>query len=103
MSRIESAETIEGIVGAPRHETIHVARALSAEQRVYVLHSRECIEQITERGSDLRLCPFSVALDEDIDLGPWEDFQDVAVEVEIDDEYGDLVPTRTVSHPGDPS
>lgn len=95
MSRIESADKIEGIVGAKRHSTLHVARAVSAEQRVYVLHSRECIERITERSSDIRLCPFSVALDEGIDLGPWQDFQDVAVDVEIDEEYGDLVPTRT--------
>ena len=35
------------------------------------------------------------------DLGPWQDFQDVAVDVEIDEEYGDLVPTRT-HDPADP-
>lgn len=90
MTRIESAKTIEATVGAKRHETIHVARAVSDEERVYVLHSKECVREY----ADLRTCPFSLALDEGIDLGPWEDSQDVAVEVEIDEEYGDLVPTR---------
>ena len=91
MSRIESADKIEGIVGAPRHETVHVARAVSAEERVYILHSRACALAY----SDLRLCPLSVALDEGIDIGLWEDWQDRPVEVRIDEEYGDLVPERT--------
>lgn len=96
MSRIEPADKIEGIVGVPRHEKIHVARAVSAEERVYVLHSRMC----TLAYSDLRLCPYSVALDEGIDLGLWGDWQDRPVEVRIDEEqYGDLVPVRTHQPP----
>lgn len=98
MSRIEPADKIEGIVGATRHETIHVARAVSAEERVYILHSRAC----TLAYSDLRLCPFSVALDAGIDLELWGDWQDRPVEVCVDEEYEDLVPERT-HVPGDPS
>lgn len=98
MSRIESAEKIEGIVGAKRHETIHLARAISDEDRVYILHSRQC----TLAYSDLRQCPYSVALDEGIDIGLWEDRQDRPVEIRIDEEYGDLVPEKS-HEPGDPS
>ena len=98
MSRIESADKIEGIVGATRHETIHVARAVSAEERVYILHSQECVEKF----ADLRRCPFSIALDEGIDLELWGDWQDRPVEVRVDEEFDDLVPERT-HQPGNPS
>lgn len=91
MSRVEAADRIEGIVGAHRHDSLHIGRAVSAEQRVYVLHSREC----AARGIDLRQCEFSIALDEGIDLSLWEDYQDRPVELGIDDKCLDLVPLRT--------
>lgn len=91
MTRLESAATIEAKVGAKRHPTDHLGRAVSVMQRVYILHSEEC------RGSDidLRECEFSVALDGGIDLSDWVDRQDVPVVLGIDD-FGDLVPTRRV-------
>lgn len=92
MTRLESADKIEGIVGAKRHATDHLARAVSAEQRVYVLHSQEC----SASGIDLRECAFSIALDDGIDLGVWADYQDAPVVVAIDDEYDDLVPSRVL-------
>lgn len=98
MSRLESAEKIEGIVGVTRHESIHFARAVSAEERVYILHSRQC----TLAYSDLRQCPYSVALDRGIDIVLWKDWQDRPVEIYIDEEYGDLVPEKS-HEPGDPS
>uniref|UniRef100_A0AAU7J8E8 Uncharacterized protein n=2 Tax=unclassified bacterial viruses TaxID=12333 RepID=A0AAU7J8E8_9VIRU len=88
MSRLESAERIEGIVGAPRHATLHLGRAVSAEQRVYILHSAECLR--TYR--DLRACPFSVALDEGIDMFDWSGFEDRPVALSICDDFGDLLP-----------
>lgn len=89
MSRRETAERTLAVVGVPRHATRHIARAVSAEQRAYVLHSQECLDS----GIDLRECPFSIALDlgiAPIEWGPW---QDVAIPVSICDEEGDLLPS----------
>lgn len=90
MSRIESAKKIEGIVGAKRHATDHLGRAVSVEHRVYILHSQECVAS----GIDLRDCVYSDALDIGIELLVWAEFQDIAVTLRIDDEYGDLTPTQ---------
>lgn len=91
MSRLESSETIEAMVGAPRQEDAHLGRAVSAEQRVYVLHSQRCVDA----HRDLRTCPYSVALDEGIDLDIWQDYQDRPVELAIDEDHFDLVPLRS--------
>ena len=88
MTRLEDSTKIEGIVGALRHEIRHIGRAVSAEQRVYILHSQKCLDS----GIDLRECPFSVALDEGIDIGEWHGTTDRAVYLLIDDLVGDLVP-----------
>ena len=40
MSRLEPADTIEAKVGVKRHPTDHVALAVTAEGRVYILHSQ---------------------------------------------------------------
>lgn len=93
MSRLEAADKIEGIVGAKRHPSDHLGRAVSAEQRVYVLHSAECVSS----GIDLRACEYSVALDRGIDLGIWDDYQDMPVTLIIDEEYEDLTPTQAAS------
>jgi len=52
-------DQIELIVGAQRHRTRHIARAVSAEQRIYIMHSVRCLELYP----DLRQCPYSIALD----------------------------------------
>ena len=70
MSNLVPPSEIEGIVGAHRHAVSHFGRAVSSEQTVYILHSRECVDS----GVDLRDCPFSVALDKGIDLVGPEDF-----------------------------
>lgn len=75
---------IEQMVGARRHATHHLGRAVAAEQRVYILHSHAC----KESGLDLRACSYSVALDLGIDADAWE--QDVAVSLVI--QGGALVP-----------
>lgn len=95
MSRLESADKIEAIVGAPRHQTEHLGRAVSAEQRVYVLHSHECVAS----GIDLRNCKYSRALDLGINPYFWQGFEDQAVTLEIDAQYGRLLPLITPDTP----
>lgn len=57
----------------------HLARAVSAEQIVYILHSHKC----KDSGIDLRECPYSIALDQGINLDYWRDREDQAVVVAI--------------------
>lgn len=90
MTDVVPAEDIERIVGVPRHPLLHIARAVSAEQRVYVLHSHRCL---TEH-ADLRLCPFSLALDNGIFSDEWTEDEPVAVTV---------VNERLTPRPGEPA
>lgn len=90
MSEMEPAETIEATVGAPRDPWLHFGRAVSAEQRVYVLHSDECREIY----ADLRDCPFSKALDRGIDVEEWEGFEDVPVRLRVSAASMRLMPER---------
>jgi len=73
---VDPAE-IEEIVGMSRHAEWHVARAVSAERRVYILHSQECKDSTP----DLRDCVWSKALDNGISLAEWEDCQDQPMRV----------------------
>ena len=78
MVEVVPAGEIEGIVGETRRDALHLARAVSAEQQVYILHSAVCL---TEH-PDLRRCPYSTA------LGTWgidDTFpEDVAIGLRID-------------------
>ena len=74
VSDLVPPEDIERIVGVKRDAFRHFARAVSAEQVVYILHSRECRDSTP----DLRDCPFSLALDRGIDVDRWP--KDVAVQ-----------------------
>jgi hypothetical protein len=84
VSDLVDPSVIEGIVGASRHEQLHQARAVSAEQSVYILHSRECVAELGWDG--LRRCPFSKALDRGHFILP----EDQAIVIDIED--GLLVP-----------
>ncbi|WP_309080299.1 hypothetical protein [Zhihengliuella sp.] len=84
MSDHVPAHEIESIVRMPRSPEAHFARAVSAEQRVYILHSRECLAT----HADLRDCPHSLALDQGIDPEAWP--EDVPVRVAVVD--GRLAP-----------
>ncbi|GAB3988819.1 hypothetical protein [Nocardioides marmoraquaticus] len=64
MTNLVPAEDIQRIVGARRHPLFHLGRAASDGETVYILHSKLC----RDFGIDLRDCPFSLALDEGIDL-----------------------------------
>lgn len=74
MSELVPEEDIEGIVGVKRHDTYHYGRAVSAEQRVYILHPRRCLDAY----ADLRDCPFGRSLDRGIDQvrNLWEGWED---------------------------
>ena len=79
MSNLVPADEIETTVGAKRHAAQHLARAASAEQTVYILHSERC----KASGGDLRDCAYSIALDRGIDLADWQGFEDRPVVVAI--------------------
>lgn len=83
------ASLIERSVGVKRRQVEHVARAVSAEQTVYILHPHEC----SARYDDLHDCPWSLALDEGIDPAEW--IWDVPVTVRVRD--GLLVPGKQVA------
>jgi len=88
MTDLVPSSDIERIVGAERHQSRHLGRAVSEKQTVYILHSRDCLDS----GDDLRDCPYSLALDEfgiDTD-GAWSGHEDEVVELRIVD--GALVP-----------
>lgn len=88
MSDPVSADEIEQIVGVRRHATRHYARAVSAEQTVYILHPEECRRTYT----DLRNCPWSLALDRGIDEYDWSDREDRPLLVRV--RNGRLIPDR---------
>jgi len=88
MSNLVPADRIEAIVGAVRHPTDHIGRAVSAEETVYILHSQEC----RDSGVDLRECPYSLALDFGVDLSGW--VEDVPVRLAFVDDR--LVPLEAV-------
>lgn len=77
MADVVPADQIEEIVGVVRHPTRHLGRAVSDEERVYILHSRECRDSTP----DLRHCPYSRALDLGIDPSAWP--LDTPVELSI--------------------
>lgn len=75
------ANKIESIVGIERHPTEHYARAVSKEDRVYLLHAQECLDSTP----DLTQCHFSLALDSGIDEEDWAPFMDQPVLVGLRD------------------
>ncbi len=67
MTDLVPGDKIEQTVGATRHRTAHLGRAVSAEETVYILHSHDCLGS----GVDLRDCSYSLALDRGIDPAEW--------------------------------
>ena len=88
MSARVPADQIEQIVGVERHATRHYARAVSAEQVVYILHPDECRAMY----DDLRDCPWSLALDRGIDERDWSGHEDTAVIARVRE--GRLIPDQ---------
>lgn len=86
MSELVPTHRIADIVGVARHGELHYGRAVSAQQTVFILHSRDCIDS----GIDLRACPFSIAMDRGIPMRAWAGMHDVATPLAI--RNGELVP-----------
>lgn len=78
MTDLVPAEQIEQIVGARRHPTWHLARAVSATETVFILHSQTC----KDSDLDLRECQYSLALDRGIDPDDWAEDTTVGLVVE---------------------
>lgn len=87
MTSLVPTDKIEDIVGVRRHATRHYARAVSSEQTVYILHSRQCVTHTP----DLRRCLFSQALDLGVNERDWFEREDQPVQVRIAN-GGHLVP-----------
>lgn len=69
MSRLVSADEIEGIVGVERHPVVHYGHDDPAARTFYILHSRQCLDT----GIDLRRCSYSMAVDyHGVDPKLWE-------------------------------
>lgn len=67
MTDLADPTTIEEVVGVPRHWRAHWGRVVSKEETVYILHSKNCLED----NPDLRDCEFSLALDNGININDW--------------------------------
>lgn len=93
MVEVVSADAIEGVVGAMRHAVHHIGRAVTSEQRVYILHSEQCRARPE---TDLRQCPYSAALDRGIDPKRWEGFEDQPVRLWFAPFGGLLIPDASV-------
>lgn len=91
MTDLVPADYIEQIVGARRHPTNHLGRAVSSESRFYILHSQEC----RDSGIDLRDCPYSQALDLGLNETRWSYSADQPVRLAITG-GGDLAPVVEV-------
>jgi hypothetical protein len=93
MVELVDPDQIEGIVGFRRHGSMHIARAVSATENVFILHSRDCLE----RGIDLRDCEYSKALEHGISLPDgWAQLQDQPVAVRVTN--GRLRATRLANY-----
>jgi len=89
MTDIVPEDQIEQIVGVPRHAADHIGRTVPGKPiTVYILHSYDCLDT----GIDLRDCPYSLALDNGIDLARW--IQNIPARLAIVDDY--LVPANYV-------
>lgn len=72
VSDLVPTEEIERAVGHDRHPAQHLARAVSEQQTVYLLHSKRC----KDKDEDLRACQYSIALDRGIDPDDWSGLED---------------------------
>ena len=90
------ADQIEALAGARRHPRAHLGRARSREQRLYVLHSAECLTQ----HPDLFECEYSVALSRGLDPEAWAGMEDETVVLAIRRADRRLVPFLPYSFVG---
>lgn len=79
MVDLVSATDIERIVGRDRHPTVHLGRVVSAENTVYILHSKACVDS----GHDLRECRYSKALGRGTSVRAWDGLIDRPVPLAV--------------------
>lgn len=82
MIQIVPPDEIEAHVRARRHPTKHYGRAVSEEVTFYILHSATCLAE----EPDLRQCPFSVALDAEVEADYWDWVQDTTIVLGLDND-----------------
>ena len=80
MTKRVNSDGIEKIVGAKRDDRFHIGRAFSEKKEFYILHSARCLTM----HEDINQCPFSLALDKDIEFDTWAGFLDRPVALSIE-------------------
>lgn len=88
MSDLVPTADIERIVGAKRHWSLHLARAVSAEQKLYILHSQQCWEECEDAPETLKQCDYALAQDNGIDESEWMEYEDKPVILMLDNAWG---------------
>lgn len=86
MTDLVDPDEIEEIVGVKRRAIEHVGRVVKAEQKIYILHSQQCLDS----GIDLRECKFSLALDRGVQPANWVTAERLELPVLLD-VIGDLL------------
>lgn len=82
MERIVPDEHMEQLVGARRSRELHIAKASSRDQRVYILHPWTCLSD----NEDVAGCEFHEMLENGISLDKWQDSLDIPVVIGLDNE-----------------
>lgn len=75
MTDLVDPADIERIVGRGRSFSDHYARYVASEDRIYILHSQQCVDKTP----DLRNCPYSIALDDGEVVHPFPSLVPVAI------------------------
>lgn len=79
MTECVTWEQMQEVFGIPRLDHVHVAKAVSDEQVLYILHSQDCLD----RTEDLRTCPYAEAQNQGVDEAAWEPYLDKIVVVAL--------------------
>jgi len=94
MSNLVNSKEIEEIIGAPRNRKAHFGKLITAEDKIYIMHSYECVF----KNEDLRQCEFSKAMDHSTPEKLWNKFEDKTVLLGV--MSGSLVPLLELNEEG---
>ena len=94
MSNKVDPNQIEEIVGTKRNRKAHIGKFVSEEDKVYIMHSRECVVA----HEDLRQCKFSLAMDTGLPEKAWNKYADKTVLLGIMKDF--LVPLIELNEAG---
>lgn len=90
MSNRTARSNVEAIIGVERDARRHYGR-VSDSGELYILHSHECIESLSQRTSDLRQCAHEKAASEGIAPETSESLRVAPLPLIIDEQSGLLV------------